>query len=472
MTDGTRESPRTEGTPRRGRIPPRAGSSVPLVHSSGISPLAGPVVVLIILGGVPGTVTAHGLHDATPAGLGFGSVLIIPVLAGAIGGLVAFAPGGSLGSPTFRRWLRDGLSVVPLLVGMTFAAVALGRHRGLGILGLAGGMVLAGWVLVLGSDGPARVGGRGQLALLGIGLHRAMEGLLVGILYADGSALGTLAAAVVAVHTLIETSTVGALNDRAPRRLLAVVVAVQAAYVAGAVGGFFAGGSVSTLLQVLIVGLAGGLLLVSGGDALVRHPQSSPSVLADGGTSRPSPDSALPPRVRRRVEQQGFSCSVGSPIDDLVPWLRLAPVVTFGIASVATVRASPPIFLGLGILAGTCALVGVHPVDAIYNRVLRRWTKTAQLPPSPAPRRFACGLATIWLVVTALAFHVPVSILGYVLAGVFLLLSLTVATTHFCVGAVLFRLLADRSEFPPPRCEGQDDRDRTRSDSTGRAARR
>lgn len=80
-----------------------------------------------------------------------------------------------------------------------------------------------------------------------------------------------------------------------------------------------------------------------------------------------------------------------------------------------------------------------HPFEIIYNHGFRHILKTRPLPPAHAPRRFACGVATVWLIATSWAFHA-----GAVLAGQILGYSLVVAVafptfTGFCIPSLYLR---------------------------------
>lgn len=145
--------------------------------------------------------------------------------------------------------------------------------------------------------------------------------------------------------------------------------------------------------------------------------------------------------TRWLVELQGFT---GVPDRDLKAidlGLRVGPVFCMLLAGIGTVLASPVMLLALAPLAALGAILSGSPFDVFYNHGLRDALKGPRLPVYNAPRRFACGMASAWLLVTA-----GLMAGGYATAGqaMGLLLVATAAvpvTTGFCVPSFIFRLV-------------------------------
>ncbi|MGM0547503.1 MAG: DUF4395 family protein [Bacteroidota bacterium] len=85
-----------------------------------------------------------------------------------------------------------------------------------------------------------------------------------------------------------------------------------------------------------------------------------------------------------------------------------------------------------------------HLFDSIYNRCIRKFTNTPQLPPNPKPRRFAMFLAALWSFVTGLFFISELMIAGYISGLLLAIAGALVATTHFCLGSWIYRILERR----------------------------
>ena len=106
------------------------------------------------------------------------------------------------------------------------------------------------------------------------------------------------------------------------------------------------------------------------------------------------------PVARRRLEAQGFVGLDDRALAEVAPWLRLAPALCAAWTAVGTTMASPQVIWALVPIAASGALSRGHPFDSLYNHGLRHILGTSRLPPYQAPRRFACGVASVWLAAT------------------------------------------------------------------------
>lgn len=148
---------------------------------------------------------------------------------------------------------------------------------------------------------------------------------------------------------------------------------------------------------------------------------------------------SLSPRVKRRLRVQGYACPNEESFRAVVPWTRFSPALCSAIAAVGTILASPLILGGLVPFAALGTVFRIHPFDLVYNHGIRHLTGTDPLPKNGVPRRFACGVATVWLVLTAAAFWSGAMLLGYVLGGAFVAVSGLIATTHICIPSMVYR---------------------------------
>ena len=141
---------------------------------------------------------------------------------------------------------------------------------------------------------------------------------------------------------------------------------------------------------------------------------------------------------RKRLEIQGF---IGIEDEAAAQWLRLAFFLCATLAGVGTALASPLILLALTPIAALGAIFTVHPFDLVYNLGIRHFIGTRPLPKRGLPSRFACGLATIWLVCTAALFLAGKTLAGYILGGTLTCVGLLVGTTDICIPSMIFRAL-------------------------------
>lgn len=150
----------------------------------------------------------------------------------------------------------------------------------------------------------------------------------------------------------------------------------------------------------------------------------------------------ISPATRKRLEMQGFICTDDPDFTRVAPWLRFTPALCTATMGLGTALASPVILGVLMLIAESGAIFAVHPFDLIYNYGLRRLTGTQPLPRNGAPRRFACGMAAVWLAATVFAFGSGSTMLGYVLGSVLTAVAAVVSVSHFCVPSLIYGRLS------------------------------
>lgn len=145
--------------------------------------------------------------------------------------------------------------------------------------------------------------------------------------------------------------------------------------------------------------------------------------------------------VRRRLEAQGFCNLDDATLGELAPWLRWSPALCTVFMALGVALQSPGI---LWTLAGTAflgALLPFHPFDLLYNYGARYLTNTRRLPHHGPQRRFACGMATVWLLATGWVFYAGSSFVGYALGLPLILVAVLVSITHFCIPSFIYNTL-------------------------------
>ncbi len=121
--------------------------------------------------------------------------------------------------------------------------------------------------------------------------------------------------------------------------------------------------------------------------------------------------------TRRRLDLQGFTDVNENLLNQTASWLRLAFALCTLLAGLGTILASYTILYILVPIAALGAIFNTHPFDLIYNYGIRYITGTPALPKRGAPGRFACGLGSVWLIVTALMFQMGNNTIGYIILG-------------------------------------------------------
>ena len=148
--------------------------------------------------------------------------------------------------------------------------------------------------------------------------------------------------------------------------------------------------------------------------------------------------------IRRRLEMQGLHDLDDRAVAELNVWMRFTPAVCAAVVGIATLLGSAAFLIAIAATALFGAVFPHHPFDYLYNYGLRHITGTRKLPPNRAPRRFACGFATVWLTLTTWAFVAGAITTGRVLGALFVAVALVPVLTQFCVPSFVFQLIARR----------------------------
>ena len=145
--------------------------------------------------------------------------------------------------------------------------------------------------------------------------------------------------------------------------------------------------------------------------------------------------------VRYRLEAQGFHGLDDATLEELAPWLRWSPVLCTLVMAAGVALASPMILWALAGVAFLGVLLPFHPFDLLYNYGVRHLTGTRPLPHHGPQRRFACGIASAWLVATGWAFQTGAATLGLALGMALILVAGLVSVTHFCIPSAIYNTL-------------------------------
>jgi len=139
------------------------------------------------------------------------------------------------------------------------------------------------------------------------------------------------------------------------------------------------------------------------------------------------------------LDEQGFTAFSVEEKSRLNIALRITPTVCNAFVLVGLYYQSWEVFAGLlvfGIL-GTFTKSS-QPIDFLYNKILSWVFKWPKLPPSPAPKRFACFIGAIFLAGATISFYFEWIVSGYIFGILYILAAGLMAVTHFCVGSWIY----------------------------------
>jgi rhodanese-related sulfurtransferase len=135
----------------------------------------------------------------------------------------------------------------------------------------------------------------------------------------------------------------------------------------------------------------------------------------------------------RSLMQQGYEQFTEQQLTEMEWGLRFTPFVCALIALYGLVTQQPWVLFsvaGLGIWA--FLFPAAHPMDRLYNHVVRPLFAAASIPPNPLQRRLACLSAAIMNVAAGTLFLLGWPVAAYAVGGCLLVLQAIVIATHFC----------------------------------------
>src|SRR5262249_43303180 len=121
------------------------------------------------------------------------------------------------------------------------------------------------------------------------------------------------------------------------------------------------------------------------------------------------------------VKQQGFQDATPRTCNIQYPALMFQPRVIGALAAVGVLLQAPWLFLALSaVLWWNAVLPALNPFDGVYNRLIAAGKGALPLPPAPAPRRFAQGMAATFMLIIGLSLLAGRSTLAWVFEAMLL----------------------------------------------------
>lgn len=142
-----------------------------------------------------------------------------------------------------------------------------------------------------------------------------------------------------------------------------------------------------------------------------------------------------------RIKAQGYSNYSDVELSALAFGNRFAFIFCSIILAIGVITANITILMAMSIVAFLGIFLYYHPFDYIYNHVLRSMLNKPKLPPRSKQLKFACIIATLWLIVTIYLFNANFYIAGYVVGGLLFSVAFIVSTTDFCIPSTVYNFI-------------------------------
>lgn len=141
------------------------------------------------------------------------------------------------------------------------------------------------------------------------------------------------------------------------------------------------------------------------------------------------------------LKAQGYCNLSDAEISELAFGNRFAYIVCGSIVAIAVATAHIPTLIAMTIVAFFGIILPYHPFDYIYNHVLRSMLNKPELPPRSKQLKFACVIATLWLIATTYLFYAGSDIAGYVLGSLLVAVAFIVSVTDFCIPSMIYNFI-------------------------------
>ena len=139
-----------------------------------------------------------------------------------------------------------------------------------------------------------------------------------------------------------------------------------------------------------------------------------------------------------RIREQGYFQYSDQQISDLAFGNKFALILCTILVSIGIIMANIPILSVMFIVASLGFILPYHPFDYIYNALLAKPMGKPILPKRSDQLKFACTLASIFILTTIYMFAQGFTLLGYIVGAVLLSIAYTVSITDFCLPSFIY----------------------------------
>ena len=145
---------------------------------------------------------------------------------------------------------------------------------------------------------------------------------------------------------------------------------------------------------------------------------------------------------QRALFQQGYQHYTSGELQQLQWGLRFTPAVCTTMTVIALIYQLPWLAYIVSCLGLWAFLFpSAHPMDLVYNHLVRHPFKAIALPPNPLQRRLACLSAGVLNFFVGTFFLLGMSTVALVVGGFLVTLQIIVITSHFCMLSWMYELI-------------------------------
>ena len=143
----------------------------------------------------------------------------------------------------------------------------------------------------------------------------------------------------------------------------------------------------------------------------------------------------------KRLRAQGYNKQCDLKLSNMAFGIRFAYRLCTTIIIVAIIMQSLELFSAMLGIAFLGIILPNHPFDYVYNFTLSKWLNKPQLPARSKQLKFACTIATLWLVTVVYFMSIGNITIALVLAGALAMVASLPSTIDFCVPSVIYNAI-------------------------------
>ena len=149
---------------------------------------------------------------------------------------------------------------------------------------------------------------------------------------------------------------------------------------------------------------------------------------------------------RKRLHAQGYDTYTDKELSNYKFGIRFAYAGCITLVAIGLYFQSIPILTITATIAFAAAFPPYHPFDYLYNYGVRHLLGKPKMPPRTHQARFACGIASVWLVTVIYLLYTNHTMAANVLAIILFLVGALVTTTDICIPSMIYNALFKKAK--------------------------
>jgi hypothetical protein len=146
----------------------------------------------------------------------------------------------------------------------------------------------------------------------------------------------------------------------------------------------------------------------------------------------------ISPVREARLREQGYQNQSVTELSQIAFGIRFAYRLCNFFLIIGVVTQNLWVLGAMATVAFSSIMLPYHPFDYIYNHLLSKPMNRPLIPPRSKQLKFACGLATSFILITMYLFAAGHTLAGYLVGGQLILVAALVGTIDLCIPSIIY----------------------------------